>query len=79
VNACTTTVPATSAPSAWPSATIAPTLLHRVREWLADRARKARDREALAQMSDRELHDIGLGRGLVDYAVSGAWQRDAPR
>jgi hypothetical protein len=43
----------------------------------AERAQAARDRETLAQMSERELHDIGLGRGYLDYATGGAWTRDA--
>jgi uncharacterized protein YjiS (DUF1127 family) len=79
MNARTTTTRSTNAAGPLPVAAIALAWTQRVGEWLAGHARKARDREVLAQMSDRELHDIGLGRGLVDYAVSGAWQRDALR
>ena len=48
----------------------------RLDAWLAQRARAARDRAALADMSERELHDIGLSRGFIDDAASGAWRRD---
>ena len=47
--------------------------LHR---WIAQRRRAAHDLMILAGMSDRELSDIGIGRGNVTAVASGAWQRD---
>ena len=44
--------------------------------WIAKRRRAARDLGILAGMSDRELSDIGIARGNVTAAASGAWQRD---
>jgi uncharacterized protein YjiS (DUF1127 family) len=44
--------------------------------WLATRRRVAQDLDALAAMSDRELHDIGLSRGSTDVNASGGWSRD---
>lgn len=41
----------------------------------ARRARAARDYEALAQMSERELADIGLSRGYVSDVAAGAGSR----
>lgn len=64
----------TAAALAAPSTTMA-AWAWRLKAWLAKRARAARDREVLAAMSERELHDIGLSRGFVDYAASGDWQR----
>jgi uncharacterized protein YjiS (DUF1127 family) len=40
--------------------------------WLATRRRVAQDLDALAAMSDRELHDIGLSRGSTDVNASAA-------
>jgi uncharacterized protein YjiS (DUF1127 family) len=48
----------------------------RIDAWLAARFRAAQDRAALAQMSDRELHDIGISRGSVEPIASGTWLRD---
>jgi len=44
--------------------------------WIAQRRRAAHDLGILAGMSDRELSDIGIGRGNVTAAASGTWQRD---
>jgi uncharacterized protein YjiS (DUF1127 family) len=44
--------------------------------WLAHRRRAAADLDVLAGMSDRELSDVGMGRGNVTAVASGAWQRD---
>lgn len=44
--------------------------------WIAKRRRAAHDLRVLAAMSDRELSDIGIGRGNVTAVASGAWQRD---
>lgn len=44
--------------------------------WSAARARVATDREILANMSDRELLDIGLERGVARAAAEGRWTRD---
>ena len=49
-----------------------------VNAWLQRRRRVAADRDALANMSDRELIDIGIPRGSIDAAASRAWLRDCP-
>ena len=51
----------------------------RVDAWLAARRRAADDRQALANMSDRDLSDIGVVRASVDAIADGAWMRDWPR
>jgi uncharacterized protein YjiS (DUF1127 family) len=51
---------------------------HRLDAWLAARAKRVDDREALAQMSAYELNDIGLAPGYRDDVAAGAWQRDLP-
>ena len=51
----------------------------RVDTWLAARRRAAADRQALANMSDRDLSDIGVVRASVDAIADGAWMRDWPR
>ena len=43
---------------------------------ITERRRAAHDLRVLAGMSDRELSDIGIGRGNVIAAASGAWRRD---
>jgi len=47
--------------------------------WLAKRQRAARDYRELADMSDRELHDIGVSRASVRAIADEGWQRDWPR
>jgi len=47
--------------------------------WLADRQRAAKDYRELADMSDRELHDIGVSRASVRAIAGEGWQRDWPR
>jgi len=79
MNACTTTVPATNSAGPQPVRAIAFAWARSLGEWRAVRARTARDRAALAEMSERELRDIGVDRGLLDYVASGAWHRDVPR
>lgn len=37
--------------------------------WLA-RARRRADREALRQMSDHQLRDLGIGRGEIEHVTS---------
>jgi uncharacterized protein YjiS (DUF1127 family) len=72
-----------------PAATIAPwsatlrnlidawrAIARRIDAWSAARARVASDREILANMSDRELLDIGLERGVARAAAEGRWTRD---
>ena len=39
--------------------------------WFAARKRAARDLEALAGMSERELHDIGISRASVRAVAAG--------
>ena len=46
--------------------------------WLETRERAAADRDTLARMNDRELHDIGLDRGTLNSVADGAWRRDYP-
>ena len=46
--------------------------------WLEMRKRAAADRDTLARMNDRELHDIGLARGTLKSVADGAWRRDYP-
>jgi uncharacterized protein YjiS (DUF1127 family) len=52
-------------------------IARRIDAWSAARARVAADREILANMSDRELLDIGLERGVARAAAEGRWTRDA--
>ena len=72
-----------------PAATIAPwsatlrnlidalrAIAHRIDAWSAARARVAADHEILANMSDRELLDIGLERGVARAVAEGRWTRD---
>ena len=47
-----------------------------IREWLAARGRAAADRYAFANMSERELLDIGVVRASVDAVADGTWRRD---
>jgi uncharacterized protein YjiS (DUF1127 family) len=46
--------------------------------WLAVRRRMAADRDVLANMSDRELGDIGLPRASVTFVSGGGRVRDDP-
>ena len=50
----------------------------RLDSWLAARKRVSDDHDALARMSDRELIDIGLDRGSVNFVGSGGRVRDDP-
>ena len=52
-------------------------IVRRVDAWSAARARVAADREILANMSDRELLDIGIERGIAHTVAEGRWTRDA--
>jgi uncharacterized protein YjiS (DUF1127 family) len=40
-------------------------LIENIREWRRYRA----TREALSRLTDRELSDLGLGRGDIEYAA----------
>jgi uncharacterized protein YjiS (DUF1127 family) len=53
-------------------------LLRHAEAWQRQRRRAAADREALANMSDRELIDIGIPRGSVHAVAERAWLRDYP-
>ena len=53
-------------------------LLQYLRAWHQGRRRAAADREALENMSDRELVDIGIPRGSVPAVAERAWLRDCP-
>ena len=48
----------------------------RLDAWLDARQRAFDDDLALAQLSDRDLHDIGLDRGFVSAVARGRWTRD---
>jgi uncharacterized protein YjiS (DUF1127 family) len=47
-------------------------------QWLLHRQRAARERQDLANMSDRDLMDIGVTRGSLEAISAGHWQRDLP-
>jgi uncharacterized protein YjiS (DUF1127 family) len=47
--------------------------------WVAERRRSARDYRELANMSDRELHDIGVSRASVRAVAEEDWVRDFTR
>ncbi len=53
-------------------------LLRHAEAWHQRRRRAAADREALANMSDRELIDIGIPRGSMHAVAERAWLRDYP-
>jgi uncharacterized protein YjiS (DUF1127 family) len=53
--------------------------LRPVEDWHKQRRRAAADREALANMSDRELLDIGIPRASVQAVAERAWLRDYQR
>ena len=53
-------------------------VVRRIDTWLEARERAAADRDALARMSDRELHDIGLDRAGVNYVAYRARLHDDP-
>jgi uncharacterized protein YjiS (DUF1127 family) len=55
------------------------TVAQRLDAWLAHRQRAARDAADLAQMSDRELRDIGLARGFLDAVADERWTREPVR
>ena len=50
----------------------------RIDTWLEARERTAADRDALARMSDRELHDIGLDHAGLNYVANRARMSDYP-
>ena len=52
--------------------------LRHAEAWHKQRRRAAADREALANMSDRELLDIGIPRGSLHAVAEQAWLRDYP-
>ena len=53
-------------------------LFTRLNGWLEARQRAYDDGTALAQLSDRDLHDIGLDRGFVASVARGRWTREGP-
>ena len=53
-------------------------LLQQLAAWHQRRLRAAADRDVLANMSDRELIDIGIPRGSVHAVAERAWLRDYP-
>ena len=50
-------------------------IAQRIDAWFEARKRAAEDREILANMSDRELRDIGIGRASVNAVADGTWMR----
>jgi uncharacterized protein YjiS (DUF1127 family) len=44
--------------------------------WLLHRQRAARERQDLANMSDRDPMDIGVTRASLEAISTGHWQRD---
>lgn len=50
----------------------------RLNGWLEARQRAFDDGNTLAQLSDRDLHDIGLDRGFVTSVARGRWTREGP-
>ena len=53
-------------------------LTRRIDAWREARRRAAEDRAALANMSDRELHDIGISRTSIEAVVQRSWAREYP-
>jgi uncharacterized protein YjiS (DUF1127 family) len=51
----------------------------RVDAWIARRRRAEEDLDALSAMSERELRDIGIGRGNVDAIARMQWTREMVR
>jgi uncharacterized protein YjiS (DUF1127 family) len=68
--------PRSGAPDATTSALRA--IADRIRTWLEMRERASADRDSLANMSDRELLDIGLDRASANAVADGLWMRDRP-
>ena len=75
----TTSSPAAgSAPFIADAWRIVRSLAARLNGWLEARQRAFDDGSTLAQLSDRDLHDIGLDRGFVDAVARGRWTREGP-
>jgi len=53
-------------------------LFAKLNGWLEARQRAFDDGSTLAQLSDRDLHDIGLDRGFVESVARGRWTREGP-
>jgi len=74
----------TTSPTTGPSAGVTEALrglrglFARFTAWLDARQRAYDDDGALAQLSDRDLHDIGLDRGFVSAVARGRWTREGP-
>lgn len=67
----------------WPgfrngAANVLRTSMQQVIAWWQRRRRVAADRQALANMSDRELMDIGIPRGSLHAVAERAWLREYP-
>jgi uncharacterized protein YjiS (DUF1127 family) len=54
-------------------------LFDRFRDAFRERRRRALLRSALSGLDDRELHDIGIARGEIDFAAAGAAAGFDPR
>ena len=51
-------------------------IVNRIGNWLEMRERASADRDTLAQMSDRELADIGLDRARANAIADGMFMHD---
>ncbi|HEY7902053.1 MAG TPA: DUF1127 domain-containing protein [Casimicrobiaceae bacterium] len=58
---------------------LATALWRRFVDWRAAARRSRRDRDDLAQMTERELRDIGVCMGDMPAAADVHWMRDWPR
>lgn len=54
-------------------------IAEKIKTWLATRERASADRDILANMSERELLDIGLNRASADAIANGMWIRERSR
>ena len=62
---------------AWAERVLA--LYHRCRDALERRRQRAQLRARLSDLGDRDLHDIGLARGEIDFAAASAAEGVDPR
>jgi uncharacterized protein YjiS (DUF1127 family) len=62
-------------PVRWPLARLAEWLAQRRDRTGLTRAERARQRRELAQLSDRELHDIGITRYDIEFVLRRARER----
>ena len=73
-----TTLTSAGAPGSAAALRLVRGLFTRLSGWLEARQRAYDDAGTLAQLSDRDLHDIGLDRGFVSAVARGRWTREGP-